>query len=34
MALDTPHIGRVVRETEDKILVFGDGDDRYHISKN
>ena len=34
MALDTRYIGHVVRETEDKILVFGDGDDRYHISKN
>lgn len=25
MALDTPYIGHVVRETFDKILVFGEG---------
>src|SRR5262245_22261127 len=30
-ALDTPHIGRVVRETPDKIIVFGGGDERYDI---
>jgi hypothetical protein len=24
MAMDTPHIGHVVRETDDKIVVFGD----------
>ena len=28
MALDAPHIGFVVRETPDKIVVFGDGKDR------
>ncbi len=33
MALDTPHIGWVVRETNDKIVVFGEGDDRYDIPK-
>lgn len=31
MALDSPHIGHVVRETEDKIFDFGGGDDRYDI---
>ncbi|HEX7032343.1 MAG TPA: hypothetical protein VF172_05030 [Nitrososphaera sp.] len=30
-ALDSPHIGHVVRETDDKIVVFGGGDDRYDI---
>lgn len=30
-ALDTPHIGYVVRETDDKIVVFGDGKIRYDI---
>lgn len=33
MSLDSPHIGYVVRETEDKIVVFGEGDDRYDILK-
>jgi sporulation protein YlmC with PRC-barrel domain len=31
MALDTPHIGHVVRETDDRIVVFGDGKERYDI---
>jgi hypothetical protein len=33
--LDAPHIGFVVRETDDKIVVFGDGKIRYdiHISE-
>jgi sporulation protein YlmC with PRC-barrel domain len=31
IALDSPHIGYVVRETDDKIVVFGDGKDRYDI---
>jgi sporulation protein YlmC with PRC-barrel domain len=31
MALDSPHIGHVVRETDDKIVVFGDGKERYDI---
>jgi sporulation protein YlmC with PRC-barrel domain len=31
MALDTPHIGHVVRETDEKIVVFGDGKERYDI---
>ena len=30
-ALDAPDIGHVVRETPDKIIVFGDGDKRYDI---
>ena len=30
-ALDAPHVGHVVRETTDKIVVFGEGDDRYDI---
>ena len=30
-ALDSPHIGHVVRETDDEIVVFGGGDDRYDI---
>lgn len=34
MALDVPHIGYVVRETEDKIIVFGQGNDRYDIPKS
>ncbi|MEW6605530.1 MAG: hypothetical protein AB1351_12705 [Thermoproteota archaeon] len=33
-ALDSPHLGHVVRETEDKIVVFGGGDDRYDIPKS
>jgi hypothetical protein len=31
IALDTPYIGWVVRETDDKIVVFGEGDERYDI---
>ena len=31
LALDAPHIGYVVRETPDKIVVFGDGKERYDI---
>lgn len=42
MALDAPHIGYVVRETPDKIVVFGEKNDRFdipiseiqHVSKN
>ncbi len=33
-ALDAPHVGHVVRETSDKIVVFGHGDDRYDIPKS
>src|SRR5579884_4051336 len=33
-ALDSPHVGHVVRETKDKIIVFGEGDDRYDIPKS
>ena len=34
MALDSPYIGHVIRETEDKIIVFGEGNDRYDIPKS
>jgi sporulation protein YlmC with PRC-barrel domain len=42
MALDAPHVGFVVRETPDKIVVFGEKNERYdipiseiqHVSKN
>jgi sporulation protein YlmC with PRC-barrel domain len=42
IALDAPHIGFVVRETPDKIVVFGEKNDRFdipiteiqHVSKN
>lgn len=30
-ALDSPHVGHVVRETDSTIVVFGAGDDRYDI---
>ena len=33
MALDAPQIGYVVRETQDKIVVFGERDVRYDIPK-
>lgn len=33
-ALDSPHVGHVVRETSDVIVVFGEGDDRYDIPKS
>ena len=33
-ALDSPHIGHVVRETDDEIVVFGGGDDRYDRPKS
>jgi len=33
MALDAPYIGWVVRETNNKIVVFGEGDDRFDIPK-
>ena len=33
-ALDAPHVGHVVRETSDMIVVFGQGDDRYDIPKS
>ncbi len=31
MVLDSPHIGHVVMETKDKIVVFGEGKERYDI---
>ena len=33
-ALDSAHVGNVIRETDDKIIVFGAGDDRYDILKS
>ncbi len=32
--MDSPNIGQVVRETSDKIVVFGEGDDKYDIPKD
>ena len=34
MALDSHHIGFVVRETKDKIVVFGEGNRRFDIPKS
>ena len=34
MTLDSPYIGHVVRETDDKIVVFGERNDRYDIPKS
>jgi hypothetical protein len=34
MALDSPYIGHVIRETEDKIVIFGERNDRYDILKS
>ena len=34
MALDLPHLGYVVRETADKIVVFGEANNRYDIPKS
>lgn len=34
MASDAPHVGWVVRETDSKIVVFGEGDDRFDIPKD
>ncbi|MFL6384549.1 MAG: hypothetical protein ACJ712_06180 [Nitrososphaeraceae archaeon] len=31
MALDSPYIGHVVRETDDKVVIFGEKNDRYDI---
>ncbi|MEO9294222.1 MAG: hypothetical protein ABI347_01315 [Nitrososphaera sp.] len=33
-ALDSPHVGHVVRETDSAIVVFGEGNDRYDIPKS
>ena len=33
-ALDFPDVGHVVRETEDKVIVFGDANTRYDIPKS
>ena len=34
MALDSPYIGHTVRETFDKIVVFGEGNDGYDVHKS
>ena len=34
MALDAPHIGHVVRETDDKIVVFGHHNYRFDVPKS
>jgi hypothetical protein len=34
MALDSPYLGHVVRETYDKIVVFDEGNYRYDIPKS
>jgi adenylate cyclase len=34
MALDSPYIGHVIRETDDKIVVFGEKNERYDIPKS
>jgi hypothetical protein len=34
MALDVPDIGHVVRETEDKLIIFGERNNRYDIPKS
>jgi hypothetical protein len=34
MALDSPYIGYVIRETQDKIVVFGERNDRFDIPKS
>jgi hypothetical protein len=32
--LDSPHIGHIIRDTDDKIVVLGDRNDRYNIPKS
>ena len=34
MALDSPHVGYVVRETDDKIIIFGDYNYRFDVPKS
>jgi sporulation protein YlmC with PRC-barrel domain len=34
MALDAPHIGHVVKETDHNLVIFGDNDQRYDIPKS
>jgi hypothetical protein len=34
LALETPHIGYVIRETENKIIVYNSIMDRYDIPKS
>lgn len=33
-ALNAPHLGFVVRETDDKIVVFGHGDNRFDLPRS
>ena len=33
MALDSPRVGYVVRETDDKVLIFGDYNYRFDVPK-
>ena len=33
MALDTPRVGYVVRETDDKVIIFGDYNYRFDVPK-
>jgi hypothetical protein len=34
MALNSPHVGYVVRETDDKIIIFGDYNYRFDVPKS
>lgn len=34
MALDLPHVGYVVRETDDKIIILGDYNYRFDVPKS
>jgi hypothetical protein len=34
IALDSPYLGHVIRETQDKIVVFGERNDRFDIPKS
>lgn len=31
MALDAPHIGHVVKETDHTLVIFGDNDERFDV---
>ena len=33
MALDSPRVGYVVRETDDKVIIFGDYNYRFDVPK-
>src|SRR6476659_5005695 len=34
MALESPHVGYIVREVEDKIIIFGDYNYRFNVPKS